>query len=76
LVFCRRFAIFLQKLPDGRLYEFGTYAYTGTNLKSDMALLSKEPRNIEWLSKTDPMQETITPGSPGWTMSELVFYNE
>ena len=99
----RNFTIFLQRMPDGHLYEFGTYVYTGTNLKHDMGLLAKEPRNIAWLAVCDPMQarrracrggpareewarrslpflwlhqECITPGDSGWTMSELVFYNE
>jgi L-rhamnose mutarotase len=71
----RRFAIFLQRMPDGKLYEFGTYTYTGTNLKHDMALLDNEPRNKEWLEVCNPMQRSITPGQEGWTMSELVYYN-
>lgn len=52
----RNFTIFLQRMPDGHLYEFGTYTYTGTNLKHDMALLAKEPRNVAWLAVCDPMQ--------------------
>ena len=71
----RRFAIFLQRMPDGKLYEFGTYTYTGTNLTHDLALLDDEPRNKEWLKICDPMQRSITPGKEGWTMSELVYFN-
>jgi L-rhamnose mutarotase len=71
----RRFAIFLQRMPDGKLYEFGTYSYTGTNREHDMALLNAEPRNKEWLKVCDPMQLGIN-GNNGWTMSELVYYNE
>ena len=71
----RCFAIFLQRMPDGKLYEFGTYTYTGTNREHDMALLDGEPRNKDWLKVCDPMQRSITPGKEGWTMSELVYYN-
>lgn len=56
----RNFTIFLQRMPDGHLYEFGTYVYTGTNLKHDMALLAKEPRNVAWLAVCDPMQASVS----------------
>ena len=43
------FSIFLQKMPDGKWYEFGYYEYTGDDFDADMAELAREPRNIEWL---------------------------
>jgi L-rhamnose mutarotase len=69
------FSIFLQQLPDGNWYEFGYYEYTGGDFDSDMAKLAKEPRNIEWLKKCDPMQIPL-PGAKGWTDMECVFFNK
>jgi len=69
------FSIFLQQMPDGKWYEFGYYEYTGDDFDADMALLAKEPRNIEWLKKCDPMQIPL-PGAKGWTNMESVYFNE
>jgi L-rhamnose mutarotase len=71
----RNFNIFLQRLPDGRLYEFGYYEYVGENYGADMAWLAAQPRNIEWLQLCDPMQVPL-PGQAGWTEMEQVFLNE
>lgn len=69
------FSIFLQQMPDGKWYEFGYYEYTGENFAEDMAQLAKEPRNIEWLEKCDPMQIPL-PGAKGWTEMESVYFNK
>lgn len=68
------FNIFLQQMPDGKWYEFGYYEYTGDDFAGDMAALAKEPRNIEWLKKCDPMQIPL-PGAKGWTEMEQVYFN-
>lgn len=68
------FSIFLQKMPDGKYYEFGYYEYTGDDFEGDMAKLAVEKRNIEWLKVCDPMQ-TPLPGADGWTEMERVYYN-
>lgn len=68
------FSIFLQQMPDGKWYEFGYYGYTGSDFDGDMAKLAKEPRNVEWLKKCDPMQVSL-PGAKGWTEMESVYYN-
>jgi len=70
----RRFTIFLQRI-EGKLYEFGTYTYLGSDFDRDMALLDAEPRNKEWLVVCDPMQGSITPGGKGWTIMETVYAN-
>ncbi|MHC4694834.1 MAG: hypothetical protein ACYS67_19030 [Planctomycetota bacterium] len=44
------------------------------NFEGDMAKLSAEKRNIEWLKVCDPMQ-TPLPGAEGWTEMEQVYYN-
>jgi L-rhamnose mutarotase len=69
------FNIFLQKMPDGKYYEFGYYEYTGDDFEGDMAKLAAEKRNIEWLKICDPMQ-TPLPGADGWTEMERVYFNE
>ncbi|MGI9430237.1 MAG: L-rhamnose mutarotase [Bythopirellula sp.] len=71
----KNFNIFLQEMPDGKWYEFGYYEYHGKNFEADMALLDKEPRNIEWLKVCDPMQIPL-PGATGWTEMERVYFNE
>ena len=70
----RNFSIFLQRLPDGKLYEFGYYEYTGDDLEADLAALNAEPRNRAWLARCDPMQVPL-PGADGWTVMEAVYYN-
>ena len=69
------FSIFIKKFPDGKYYEFGYYEYTGNNYKKDMEDLAKEPRNIEWLKKTDPMQIPLK-GESGWAIMQKVYYNK
>ena len=39
----RNFNIFLQVMPDGRLYEFAYYEYTGPDHAADMAGLAANP---------------------------------
>lgn len=68
------FSIFLQRMPDGKWYEFGYYEYTGDDFEGDMAQLAKEPRNIEWLKLCDPLQVPL-PGQEGWTEMEQVYFN-
>ena len=67
------FSIFLQQVGD-KWYEFGYYEYTGKDYEADMAKLAKEPRNIEWLKQTDPLQIPI-PGAKGWTIMKRVYFN-
>ena len=68
------FSIFLQKMPDGKWYEFGYYEYTGKDFEGDMKKMDAEPRTIEWLKQCDPMQVPL-PGSDGWTDMERVYFN-
>ena len=71
----RNFNIFVQRMPDGKLYEFAYYEYHGTDHAADMAKLDAEPRNIAWLKQCNPMQ-TPLPGATGWTIMEQVYLNE
>jgi len=69
----KNFSIFLHKI-DGEWYEFGYYEYTGNDFETDMAALSEEPRNKEWLQICDPMQQPLD-GEDGWVEMEQVYYN-
>ncbi len=71
----RNFTIWLQRLPDGNLYEFASYDYVGDDYAGDMARLDADPRNTEWLALCDPMQVPL-PGSDGWTVMDEVFHND
>jgi L-rhamnose mutarotase len=70
----QNFNIFLQKMPDGKVYEFAYYEYHGKDYGADMAALMKEPRNIAWLKQTDATQ-TPLPGYDSWTVMEQIFFN-
>jgi L-rhamnose mutarotase len=70
----RNFNIFLQKLPDGKFYEFAYYEYHGKDYEADFAKLAREQRNIEWLKQTDATQ-TPLPGYTSWTVMERIFFN-
>lgn len=70
----QNFNIFLQRFPDGDLYEFAYYEYVGNDFDADTVRLASEPRNIEWHRLCDPMQNPF-PGSDGWTEMEHIFFN-
>ena len=70
----QNFSIFLQRFPDGKLYEFAYFEYAGSDYEGDMAHLAEEPRNAEWLKLCDPMQLPL-PGSTGWTEIEQIYFN-
>lgn len=69
----RNFSIFLQRLPDGRLYEFAYFEYVGEDLERDLAALDAEPRNRAWLARCDPMQRPL-PGAEAWTVMETIYH--
>ena len=69
----RNFSIFVQRLPDGRLYEFAYYEYVGSDLETDLAALDAEPRNRAWLAVCDPMQRPL-PGADSWTVMERIYF--
>lgn len=70
----RNFSIFLQKMPDGKVYEFAYFEYHGTDHEADMAKLVKEPRNIAWLKQTDATQVPLK-GHNSWAVMERIFFN-
>ena len=69
----RNFSIFLHNVA-GRWLEFGYYEYHGEDFETDMAALSAEPRNQEWLVRCDPMQAPLE-GETGWAVMERVYFN-
>ena len=71
----KNFSIYLRQLDDGNYYLFGYYEYDGKDYSGDMAKLSAEKRNAEWLAVTDPMQKPLK-GQKSWTQMEEVYHNE
>ena len=70
----RNFNIFLQKMPDGKFYEFAYYEYHGADYEADLARLAKAPRNIAWLKQTDATQTPLE-GHKSWAVMERIFFN-
>jgi L-rhamnose mutarotase len=70
----RNFSIFLQKMPDGKFYEFAYYEYHGQDYGADLAALAKEPRNIAWLKQTDATQTPLD-RHQSWAVMERIFFN-
>lgn len=70
----RNFSIFLQRMPDGLLYEFAYFEYVGDDFVRDMEWLNAQPRHREWLQLCDPMQRPL-PGAEGWTRMRPIYFN-
>lgn len=70
----RNFSIFLQRLPDGKLYEFAYFEYVGDNYIADTARMTENPRYAKWLKLCDPLQVPL-PGQAGWTEMEQIYFN-
>jgi L-rhamnose mutarotase len=68
------FSIYLRQLDDGKYYLFGYYEYTGADYEADMAKLASEPRNVKWLSTTDPLQIPLK-GEKSWAKMQEVYHN-
>ena len=68
------FSIYLHELDDNRFCLFGYYEYTGNDYEEDMQRLHDEPRNIEWLGVTAPMQIPIR-DSEAWAIMREVYHN-
>lgn len=71
----KNFSIYLRPMDDGNYYLFGYYEYDGKDYTGDMAKLSAEKRNAEWLAVTDPMQKPLK-GQKSWTQMDEVYHNE
>lgn len=79
----RNMSIFLQRMPDGKLYEFLYHEYAGRDFDGDAKALEAEPANAEWHRLCDPMQVHPLPesaagsasGGSAWQVMEQVFQN-
>jgi L-rhamnose mutarotase len=71
----RNFSIFLQQMPDGKLYEFAYFEYHGDDYEADVAWLAAQPENQAWLALCDPMQIPLE-GETSWAAMEPIFFNE
>ena len=70
----RNFRIYLQRMPDGALYEFATYDYVGADHAADMERLARSQANQAWLALCDPMQVPL-PGHTGWAVMDEIYFN-
>ncbi|MGH9454823.1 MAG: L-rhamnose mutarotase, partial [Terriglobia bacterium] len=71
----KNFSIFIRQLDDARHHLFGYYEYAGNDYEADMASLSANPRNKEWLRITDAMQTPLR-GESSWSIMEEVYHND
>lgn len=67
----RNFNIFYR---DGYLFKY--FEYVGDDFDADMKRLAENPKNIEWLSHTDPCQEAVATAEPGqlWASMDLLIH--
>ena len=74
----RNYSIYLQRLPDGKLYLFSYLEYAGSDYKADMAKLAGNPKVKEWWTLTDPCQQPLAGRKPGewWAALDEVFHQD
>lgn len=67
----RNFTIFHR---DGYLFKY--FEYVGDDYEADMKKLAENPKNIAWLSLTDPCQEAFPSAEEGkvWTDMDELFH--
>jgi L-rhamnose mutarotase len=72
----QNYSIFLRKLPDGQLYLFSYFEYTGADFGADMARMAADPATQRWWTLCEPCQQPLTDREPGawWASMEEVFH--
>jgi L-rhamnose mutarotase len=70
------YSIFCRQLPDGRLYLFSYFEYTGTDFAGDMARLAAEPVTQQWWQVCKPCHTPLPDRAEGewWAGMEEVFH--
>lgn len=71
----RNYTIFLRE-PENLL--FGYWEYHGSDFKSDMAMMAKDPKTQAWWKLTDPCQSRLSTAKNDehWAMMEEVFHTD
>jgi len=74
----RNYSIFLRRMPDGRLYLFSYFEYTGADFAADMAKMAADPKTQAWWTLCEPCQQPLADRAPGewWAGMEEVFHTD
>lgn len=74
----RNYSIYLRRMPDGKVYLFSYYEYTGDDHAADMARMAADPTTQEWWKVCMPMQEPLAdrPEGAWWAPGEEVFHQD
>jgi L-rhamnose mutarotase len=74
----RNYSIYLRKLPDGKLYLFSYFEYTGRDFAADMARMAADPATQRWWAVCKPCHEPLPDRAEGewWAGMEEVFHLE
>jgi len=74
----RNYSIFLRRMPDGRLYLFSYFEYTGTDFAADMAKMAADPKTQAWWTLCEPCQQPLGDRAAGewWAGMEEVFHTD
>jgi L-rhamnose mutarotase len=72
----RNYSIYLRKLPDGRLYLFSYFEYTGRDFAADMAQMAADQATQKWWSVCKPCHAPLPDRAAGewWAAMEEVFH--
>jgi len=72
----RNYTIYLRRMPDGNLYLFSHFEYTGSDFDADMARMAADPLTQEWWAVCMPCQKPLPGLDAGewWAPMEEVFH--
>ena len=70
------YSIYLKKLPDGNLYLFSYFEYTGEDFEADMSKMAADPMTLKWWDVCKPCQTPLPDRADGewWASMEEVFH--
>jgi L-rhamnose mutarotase len=72
------YSIFLRDLPDGRLYLFSYFEYSGDDYNTDMQKMADDPMTQKWWDVCKPCHVPLDNRADGgwWASMEEVFHCE
>jgi len=72
----QNYSIYLRELPDGRLYLFSYFEYTGDDFAADMAMMAADPETQRWWAVCKPCHTPFADRAPGewWAGMEEVLH--
>jgi L-rhamnose mutarotase len=74
----QNYSIYLRRLPDGRLFLFSYFEYTGRDFAGDMARMAADPKTQKWWAVCKPCQQPLPDRAPDewWAAMEEVFHQD